>query len=65
MAMASATGLNGLAPIPPKICMPMTMARKVPITTSHQGAEAGITMASNRPIRAALPLPTVIGRLLA
>ena len=59
MATASATGLKALLPMPPKICLPITTAIKVPVMTAHHGIVAGNTIASSRPIRAALPSPIV------
>jgi len=63
MATARATGLKALLPMPPKICLPMTTAIKVPVIAAHHGIVAGNSMASSRPIRAALPSPMVTGRL--
>ena len=60
MATASTTGLKTLPPMPPKICLPMTTAMKVPVRTAHHGMVAGTSMANRRPMSAALPSPMVM-----
>ena len=53
MAKASTAELKGFAPMPPKICLPMKIATKVPVITSHQGLLAGRSMPKMMPIVAA------------
>ena len=62
--MATRAGFSGLHPMPPKICFPTTMARNVPMSTTHQGVAAGRSMANISPMTAALPSPMLTGRLM-
>lgn len=52
---ATSAGLNGLFPMPPKICLPSQMARKAPIRQTQSGTPGGRFIASSSPVTAALP----------
>jgi len=64
MASPIRTGLKGLPPIPPKMCLPITTETKVPVIINHHGDVAGKSMANKRPIRAALPSPMLMERFV-
>ena len=61
MARPKWAGLKILLPKPPKICLPITTAQKLPKAARPSDNSGGRQNASSRPVKRALPSPTVIG----